>query len=254
MHPTGRWLIVVLLATGCSAGGSAATATSDPTPISRPVDVSSTAASSVTTPSSVTARPSVTTGTDDLGRTPMARPPTSSSQSRDVDEIEACRPLADLDDEDELRRWRIVNDGVMGGRSTAEATVSSDAVLSLAGEIVTDGGGFSSVRLALDQPLGEATGLLLRIRTDGRPYELTVSDAAPGRDRRVSHQAPIPTVGGDTWEEVLVSFADLEASLFGRPVDVAPFDPGAVVEVGIILADGVDGPFRFELDWLRTCP
>ena len=251
MHPTGRWLIVVLVATGCSAGGSAATATSDPTPISRPVDVSSTAASSVTTPSSVTAT-MATTGTDDGASGDRSAP--TSTAARDVDEIEACRPLADLDDEDELRRWRIVNDGVMGGRSTAEATVSSDAVLSLAGEIVTDGGGFSSVRLALDQPLGEATGLLLRIRTDGRPYELTVSDAAPGRDRRVSHQAPIPTVGGDRWEEVLVSFADLEASLFGRAVDVAPFDPGAAVEVGIILADGVDGPFRFELDWLRTCP
>ena len=252
MHPTGRWLIVVLVAAGCSAGGSAATPTSDPTPISRPVEVSSTVASSVTTPSSTSTSTSTSVTTTTTSANADGATPSSSVPG--PDEALVCRPLADLDDEEELRRWRIVNDGVMGGRSSAEATVSSDAVLSLAGEIVTDGGGFSSVRLALDQPLGEATGLLLRIRTDGRPYELTVSDAAPGRDRRVSHQAPIPTVGGDRWEEVLVSFADLEASLFGRAVDVAPFDPGAAVEVGIILADGVDGPFRFELDWLRTCP
>lgn len=162
--------------------------------------------------------------------------------------------MADLDDEDELRRWSIVNDGVMGGRSSAEAMVA-ESVLTITGEIVTDGGGFSSIRLALAEPLGDdVTRLLLRLRTDGRTYELLVSDAVAGRDRRVSHQALIPAVGGDDWEEVEVAIDDLESSIFGRPVDVEPFDPGTAVEVGIILADGSDGPFRLELDWLRACP
>jgi len=112
-----------------------------------------------------------------------------------------CRPLADLEDADELARWRVVNDGVMGGRSSADADVV-DSVLILAGDIVTDGGGFSSVRLVLDEPLGVVTGLLLRVRTDGRSYELTVADAAPGRDPRISHQGPIPAIGDGEWEEV----------------------------------------------------
>lgn len=164
-----------------------------------------------------------------------------------------CRLLADLEDADELNRWRIANDGVMGGRSSADADVV-DSVLILNGEIVTDGGGFSSVRLALEEPLGDATGLLLRVRTDGRSYELTVADALPGRDLRISHQGPIPAVGDGEWEEVAVDFSDLDASIFGQPVDVEPFEPDAAMEVGIILADGRDGPFRFELDWIRACP
>jgi hypothetical protein len=161
--------------------------------------------------------------------------------------------LADFADEEELRRWSVVNDGVMGGRSTATAEVA-DAILTIDGEIVTDGGGFSSVRLALTEPLTGSESLLLRLRTDGRPYELTLTDAAAGRNRRVSFQSAIQADGVGEWEEIEVSFATLSPSIFGQPVEVDPFAPEAAIEVGLILADGTDGPFRLQLDWIRACP
>ena len=161
--------------------------------------------------------------------------------------------MADLEDPDELARWGIVNDGVMGGRSSSTTDVT-DSVLRVMGEIVTDGGGFSSVRLRLDEPPGEVTTLRLRIRTDGRAYELTAADAAPGRDRRVLFLSPIPAVGAGDWEEVSVDLGQLEASIFGRTVTVEPFDPTSAIEVGMILADGQDGRFEVELDWIDACP
>jgi len=161
--------------------------------------------------------------------------------------------VAELEAEAELRRWQIVNDGVMGGRSGAEAEVV-DGVLTITGEIVTDGGGFSSIRLQLVEPLGDVDDVTVRLRTDGRAYELILADAAPGRDPRVSHQRLIPTAGSGDWEEVMVGFDELETSIFGRSVVVEPFDPTTAVEIGIILADGIDGPFEYQLDWIRTCP
>jgi len=180
---------------------------------------------------------------------------TSTSITIDVEPTvdDGCRRIADLEREDELRRWRVVNDGVMGGRSSADTEIER-SVLTVEGEIVTDGGGFSSIRLHLDEPIGDATSLRFRIRTDGRQYELTASDAADGRDPRISHQGPIPANGGDDWEEIEVDLATLESSIFGQSVSTDPFDPTTAVEVGIILADGADGPFRFELDWISVCP
>ncbi len=194
-----------------------------------------------------------TTASELTSTTDESPPSTTTSTTSPATSDPDCRLVADLDDPEELARWQIVNDGVMGGRSSAEATVES-SVLALAGEIVTDGGGFSSVRLDLAEPLGEVTSLLVRLRTDGRAYELTMADAADGRDRRISFQALLPTEGTGDWEEVTVEFDDLEASVFGRRVEVEPFEPTAAIEVGIILADGADGPFLLELDWFRACP
>lgn len=239
----------------CGAGGDDdvdaansdedASAAEGSTAADAPTDASSTTTDTdqPSEPTTSTAPPSSTTTIDP--------PATDSATTAPPDP--SCRSVADFEDEEELRRWRIVNDGVMGGRSSAEADVV-DGVLILDGEIVTDGGGFSSVRLALDRPLTDATGLLLRLRTDGRPYEVTLADTAPGRDRRTSHQGAIAAVGADEWEEVLVDFDDLDASIFGRPVEVDPFEPGSAVEVGIILADGTDGPFNLEVDWILACP
>lgn len=147
----------------------------------------------------------------------------------------------------------VVDDGVMGGRSQGNAVIVDDA-LRFAGVIETVGGGFSSVRaLVRDEALAGATELRFRARSDGRTYELIADDAVAGRDGRVSHFGRIPLTGTDDWEEVSVPLGDLESRIFGTPVDDAAFDPATAVSIGVILADGTDGPFALTVDWIDAC-
>lgn len=165
----------------------------------------------------------------------------------------ACVRLADFEETDPGAGWQVVNDGVMGGRSFGEATFA-DGAMTFAGTIVTDGGGFSSVRLELPLGgLGEANSLQLRVRTDGRSYEIQADDAAPGRDRQVSHFGTLPVNGPGAWDEVSVVLGEMEARFFGRPVDDAPFEPAQATSIGLFLADGFDGPFTIEVDWIDVC-
>ena len=159
----------------------------------------------------------------------------------------ACVRVTDFDD----ASWFIVNDGVMGGRSSA-AGVVDDAGLTWTGTIVTAGGGFSSIRGPVDGQLEGATSLTMRIRTDGRSYELLADDTTPGQGR-VTHYAPIDSTGGD-WEEVSVSLVGMEPRIFGSLTTAEPFAPDLASQIGVILADGVDGEFRFEIDWIDACP
>ena len=80
--------------------------------------------------------------------------------------------------------------------------------LEWSGTIVTFGGGFSSIRGLVDGSLTGATELQLRIRTDGRAYELLADDDA---STRVTHYNPIPAVGGD-WEVVVVPLTGMESA------------------------------------------
>lgn len=152
--------------------------------------------------------------------------------------------------------WVIVNDGVMGGRSNGAVEIS-DSVMSFTGGVVTAGGGFTSVRYRLvGGEMADSTSLRLRVRSDQRVYGITLEDRAEAGQRSVSHRADFDISGSPDsagWVEVTLDYTELTASVFGQAVDAPPFDPDSAREIGIIIADGVDGPFALDVDWIDVC-
>lgn len=145
--------------------------------------------------------------------------------------------------------WRVENDGVMGGRSQGFVEVA-DGALVFTGEVVTEGGGFTSVHAASQADLSGYDGIELRVRGGGRTFALNVDDGTRSRGREVTRRGPVPT--SDSWETVRVPFASLEESAHGEPVSADPLDRSAVQSIGIYIIDGNDGPFRLEVDWIRA--
>jgi len=146
-------------------------------------------------------------------------------------------------------RWRVESDRVMGGRSTGSAE-AAEGTLVFKGKVVTEGGGFSSVRAGRKVDLSGYDGIELRVRGGGRTFELNVSDGTRSRGREVNRRGPFPTTG--SWETVRVPFNSLKETAHGEPVSVAPLDLSAVTSIGIYIIDGKDGPFRIEVDWIRA--
>jgi len=146
-------------------------------------------------------------------------------------------------------RWRVESDRVMGGRSTGSAEVT-EGTLVFTGEVVTEGGGFSSVRADGQVDLSGYDGIELRVRGGGRTFELDVDDGTRSRGREVNRRGPFPTTG--SWKTVRVPFDALEESAHGEPVSTDPLDLSAVKSIGIYIIDGKDGPFRLEVDWIRA--
>ncbi len=171
---------------------------------------------------------------------------TNVTEPANVETGQSCQRLPESADQP----WVIVNDGVMGGRSQGAVTTETNQ-MQFTGNIVTDGGGFSSVRRLLDDGLDTSDRLQMRLRTDERRYEVLLTDI-DSQAYRVTYYAPLKTEG-DGWQVIDVSFDDLEARIFGRRVDAPPFQPQNVTTIGIILADGADGAFSLELDWISAC-
>ena len=171
---------------------------------------------------------------------------TNITEPTDLGAGQSCQRLPESEDQP----WVIVNDGVMGGRSQGTVTTETNQ-MQFTGNIVTDGGGFSSVRRLLDDGLDKSDRLQMRLRTDERQYEILLTDL-DSQAYRVTYYAPLKTEG-DGWQVIDVSFDDLEARIFGRRVDAPPFQPQNVTTIGIILADGADGEFSLELEWISAC-
>lgn len=163
-----------------------------------------------------------------------------------------CDFALDMSDPAAVERFRVVLDGVMGGKSTGtryfESGEGQDGHMVFRGAINTDGGGFSSMRMEVEQGrLSGARALRLRLRPDGRAYQLRFRTSERFRGRSVSYGVAIPATPPGEWAEVEVPLEDFTTTIFGRTVPAAPFEAADVRELGIILADGVDGPFRLEV-------
>lgn len=152
-------------------------------------------------------------------------------------------------DRDTDMDWSVVNDGVMGGRSAGFVVIEAGA-LRFTGTLVTQGGGFTSVRAPRDIDLSGTLGLEMRVRGSGRQFEVELDDGLRRSGRNVSRRAPFPSTG--EWTVIRVPFNALQSSIFGQTIDAPPIDLSRVRGVGIYIADGQDGAFWLEVDYIRS--
>ena len=147
------------------------------------------------------------------------------------------------DSERSSLRWQVVNDTVMGGQSSSRFE-RKGSELHFSGVLNTNGGGFASLRSErLNVDLAPATVIRLRVKGDGRRYSIRLY--ADGE--RVSYQHSFETTAGQ-WRVLELNIRDFYASWRGRRFERPPLESGDIVGVGLILADGIDGPFKIAMD------
>lgn len=146
--------------------------------------------------------------------------------------------------------WHAVNDTVMGGRSNGAASVEG-GVLRFTGALsLANNGGFASVRTddrVFD--LDGAEAIVLRVRGDGRRYEVRLQTDARHRGIPVSYGAGFDTRAGQ-WTLARVPLAAFEPSVHGTPLDGPALDASEIREFGLLIGDKREGPFALEVDWI----
>jgi len=149
--------------------------------------------------------------------------------------------------------WGVVDDGVMGGLSQGKREIGKDGILRFFGTLsLENNGGFSSLRTGnVKLDLGGAEGVTLRVKGDGRSYQLRLGTDAEYRGREMSFQAGFSTTKGE-WTEVKVPFALFVGRWRGTELPDKAFDPSKIRRLGLQLADKKAGPFELQVDWVRT--
>ena len=138
-----------------------------------------------------------------------------------------------------VRRFRTVNDTVMGGRSSSSLRMSGEGTHAVfSGAISTDGGGFAGCSAATaGGGFGGARGVCATVRGDGQLYKVVLAEeGSGGRGGGVQYQCDFVAPRGE-WRSLKLPFASFRPSWRGRQVpDAKPLRPAAIAELGLRLS------------------
>ena len=149
-------------------------------------------------------------------------------------------------------RWVAVNDGVMGGESLGTA-VLAEGGLHFSGSLsLANNGGFASVRTRdRSFDFSDVASLVLRVRGDGRHYQLRLATDARFHSIPISYGGTFPTVAGE-WSEVRIGLQTLTPTARGSALDGPPLDPTYIREIGLLIGDKKPGEFSLTVDWIAV--
>lgn len=154
--------------------------------------------------------------------------------------------VLDFGDKQTVSTWNIVNDSVMGGRSTSQIWSTADGTGLFIGNVsLENNGGFASVRSGpMPGSLEGASQVTLRLRGDGQTYKLRMyTKDNPG----VGYTAAFETTDAQ-WSEQIFQEGDFTPMWRGRVLsDLPALDFDRVESLGVIISDGQTGSFRIEL-------
>lgn len=155
----------------------------------------------------------------------------------------------DLRFDEGVDNWRIVVDGVMGGRSSGRVSQPEPGILRFTGDLsLENNGGFSQMRTNVDgSQFAGAEGVEIKIRGDGRVYKFDIR-CSNVRMMAGAFQRDFQSEDG-VWTTLRIPFDEFRLYSFGRRVADAPaLDPSRIEAIGVTLADKKPGPFRLEVE------
>lgn len=176
----------------------------------------------------------------------------SALQANETEDMSSQTKLFDFSTAEEIAYWRIVNDGVMGGRSQGTMTSSADNTAIFKGTIsLENNGGFASTRtVSRAYELADYSGVVLRVQGDGKPYQFRLR--TDNRFDGIAYRYEFDTVAGE-WAEVQIPFAELVPVFRGRVLNnVGPVDPAAIQQLGFLFGNKQAEAFRLEIDWISA--
>ena len=154
-------------------------------------------------------------------------------------------PLLDSNGKTSKIKWNIVNDTVMGGRSSSRwsdksSNLSFEGFLSL-----ENNGGFASIRHDLNNiNLSGTEGIFIKVKGDGRKYQFRIRSQA---SRWANYSQEFKTKK-NTVQTFYLPYKDFKPSWRGRSVRNVPTLTGKDVRgIGFLLGDKIQGKFKLDI-------
>ena len=155
----------------------------------------------------------------------------------------------------DVQRWMIVNDTVMGGRSEANLSLvkGEDEVFRFDGNLsLENNGGFASIRAVFpNQYFSEADHICIRVRGDGRKYQLRLRG---GRSLDGIAFSQSFTTKTEQWQQYTFKISEFTPTFRGRTLsNVRDIRSDEIKQVTFMIADKREGSFQLDFTTIKPC-
>jgi len=146
-----------------------------------------------------------------------------------------------------IREWRIVNDGVMGGISRSSVVRTEAGHARFSGNVsLANNGGFASIQLNKTIKLAkEKKFIVLRVKGDGKRYEFRLNSETSQYESYV-HQ--FATSG--EWETIKLPISEFYPTFRGRKLNIPNFNFEKIEQMSFFIANGQEEDFVLLIDWI----
>jgi len=154
----------------------------------------------------------------------------------------SAQTLVNFKENPSTAHWKVVDDVVMGGRSSGSFSLSEKGYGKFFGKVsLENNGGFSSVRYAMETfKVNPKSSIRFRVKGDEKQYQFRLK-----HDRKAyySYNTSFKTTGD--WQTITVALADFKPTFRGRKVDLPNFDQLTIEELRFLI--GNKKPQEFQL-------
>ena len=148
-----------------------------------------------------------------------------------------------------INKWRIVNDGVMGGISQSNIYLNEENNIIFAGNVsLENNGGFASIRRGFDgNQLKGLTKFLLRVKGDGKIYKFRFTM----KGSYANYSANFKTIE-DKWIDIEIPIESFKPYYFGRSTRAPKLKVHKINSMGILISDKQQGNFLLEIENIKA--
>ena len=153
--------------------------------------------------------------------------------------------IFDFKKSSDVSGWMVVDDIVMGGRSSGFFQLDKDGHGVFTGEVsLKNNGGFSSVRYDFEKmQTNEYEKIKIRIRGDGKEYQFRIKNKASDY---VSFVTSFETTG--EWEEIEIELNEMYPSFRGRHLNQPNFSFDSFESIAFLIGNNKQENFNLLID------
>lgn len=160
----------------------------------------------------------------------------------------SSKMIFDFNINSDINGWNVVDDAVMGGRSSSQFNLSSEGFGVFSGIVsLENNGGFSSVRYRLKKTeVKKYTKIKLRLKGDGKNYQFRVKNNS--RDYH-SYISTFSTT--NDWQNIEIELKDMYPSFRGRRLNIPNFSNDFIEQIVFLIGNKKNEEFKLIIDTIE---